>query len=231
MLMWYFGGQYLPRWIHPTTGHRQDSAHQYLHPNAANPETSLTVLCQHSVVRVVVEDGTAIGIEVLASAPGSMNMSSAGLISGTPHETLDHSVPMRVKAKRVVILSAGSLNTPAILERSGIGTADLLEKLGIECIVDLPGVGENYQGHVGVEYFYRVDKEKMPLNDAYLREEPEAIQKADEDFKQGTGAHASNFFVASGKIRPTEEELEEIGPEFRKLWDEYYRDAKDKPLL
>ena len=229
--MWYFGGQYLPRWIHPTTGHRQDSAHLYLHPNTANPERSLTVLCQHRVVRVVVEDSTATGIEVLASTPGNINMSSAGLIIGTPNKALDHSVSKKIKAKRFVILSAGALNTPAILERSGIGTADLLEKLGVECIVDLPGVGENYQGHVGVEYFYRVDKETMPLNDAYLREEPGAIQKADEDFKQGTGAHASNFIAASGKIRPTEEELEEIGPGFGKLWDEYYRDAKDKPLL
>ena len=237
------GGQYWPRWIHPTTYLRQDSAHQYLHPNAANPERNLTILCQHRVVRVVVEDGIATGIEILPSAPVkmNMNMSSGGLLQsmndialpGTVDysQTIKDSVPVKIKAKRLVVLSTGSLNTPAILERSGIGAADMLGKLGVECIADLPGVGENYQDHLGTQSFYRFDKKTWPSNDAYLLGDPKAIQKADEDFKQGRGAHASNFMVAAAKIRPTEEELEEMGPDFRKLWDEYYRDAKDKPLL
>ena len=225
-------GQYSPRWIHPITGHRQDSAHGYLHPNAANPERRLTVLCQHRVVRVIVKDSIATGIEVLPSA-SVFNKSSAVLHSNndTASQTLHHSVPVKIKAKRLVILSAGSLTTPSILEHSGIGATDLLQKLGVECIVDLPGVGENYQDHVATRCFYRVDKKTMPLNDDYFREEPEAIQKAEEDFKQGKGVYASNFVVAGAKIRPTEEELEEMGPGFRKLWDEYYRDVKDKPLL
>lgn len=44
------------------------------------------------------------------------------------------------------MLSAGSLGSPAILERSGIGAKSVLEKNGVKQIVDLPGVGENYQG-------------------------------------------------------------------------------------
>lgn len=51
-----------------------------------------------------------------------------------------------VRASRLVVVSAGALGSPAILERSGIGARDLLEKLGINAIVDLPGVGESYQG-------------------------------------------------------------------------------------
>ena len=178
------------------------------------------------------EDGIATGIEVLPSTPVKMTVTSP-VVQGVNHisQTTDNSAPVKIKAKHLVVLSTGSLNTPVILERSGIGAADLLENLGIECIIDLPGVGENYQDHLGTQSFYRFDKERMPSNDAYLLEEPEALRQADEDFKQGKGAHASNFIIAAGKIRPTEEELEEMGPEFRKLWDEYYRDAEDKPLL
>lgn len=50
-------------------------------------------------------------------------------------------------ARREVILSAGSLNSPQILELSGIGQRDLLQKQNIPVVVDRPGVGENLQDH------------------------------------------------------------------------------------
>ena len=50
------------------------------------------------------------------------------------------------RAKRLVVVSSGAFGSPAILERSGIGAKAVLEKYGIEQLVDLPGVGENYQG-------------------------------------------------------------------------------------
>ena len=49
-------------------------------------------------------------------------------------------------ASRLVVLSSGAFGTPAILERSGVGSAQLLERLDIPVLVDLPGVGEDYQG-------------------------------------------------------------------------------------
>jgi len=45
-----------------------------------------------------------------------------------------------------VVVSAGSLGTPGILERSGIGGKQVLEGVGVKQRVDLPGVGENYHG-------------------------------------------------------------------------------------
>lgn len=48
-----------------------------------------------------------------------------------------------LEAKKEIILSAGALRTPLILERSGVGNRKRLEKLGIETLVNLPGVGEN----------------------------------------------------------------------------------------
>lgn len=51
-----------------------------------------------------------------------------------------------VYAKRLVVVSAGAFGSPAILQRSGIGASQLLKELDINQQVDLPGVGENYQG-------------------------------------------------------------------------------------
>jgi alcohol oxidase len=51
-----------------------------------------------------------------------------------------------VRGTRLVVLSAGSFGTPGILERSGIGAKHVLEGVSVKQRVDLPGVGENYQG-------------------------------------------------------------------------------------
>ena len=52
-----------------------------------------------------------------------------------------------VKARNEVIVSGGSFCSPAILLRSGIGPKHEMQKLGIECQIDLPGVGKNLQDH------------------------------------------------------------------------------------
>ena len=54
--------------------------------------------------------------------------------------------PVVALASRLVVLSAGAFGSPAILERSGIGSKDVLTKNNIEQLVDLPGVGEHYMG-------------------------------------------------------------------------------------
>ena len=56
-----------------------------------------------------------------------------------------------------VILSAGTIGSVQILERSGIGSAAHLNKLGIPVIVDLPGVGENLQDHLQLRMIYKVN--------------------------------------------------------------------------
>ena len=65
----------------------------------------------------------------------------------------------QVRVKKEVILCAGVLRTPAILEYSGIGNAALLEKLGIEPLVDLPGVGENLQDQAFIPVQYHLKPE------------------------------------------------------------------------
>ena len=53
-----------------------------------------------------------------------------------------------VYAKKLVVVTAGAFGSPLILERSGIGAADILKAHDIVPVVDLPGVGENYQGSI-----------------------------------------------------------------------------------
>lgn len=57
---------------------------------------------------------------------------------------------MDIKAAREVIISAGSIQSPQILELSGIGRRDVLEAAGVELKVDSPNVGENLQDHMSM---------------------------------------------------------------------------------
>ncbi|KAK3388355.1 hypothetical protein B0T20DRAFT_491248 [Sordaria brevicollis] len=59
-----------------------------------------------------------------------------------------------IKAKKEVILAAGALHTPQILQRSGVGPSALLKKANIPLVVDLPGVGSNMQDHPQVTMIY-----------------------------------------------------------------------------
>ncbi len=59
------------------------------------------------------------------------------------------------RASREVILAAGSINTPQLLQLSGVGPASLLRPLGIEVVHDAPAVGRNLQDHLGMDYLYR----------------------------------------------------------------------------
>lgn len=65
---------------------------------------------------------------------------------------------LHVRARREVILCAGAVQTPQLLELSGIGRPDLLQSHGIKVVHALPGVGENYQDHYIVRMSWRVTK-------------------------------------------------------------------------
>lgn len=65
-----------------------------------------------------------------------------------------------VNARREVILSAGSVGSPQILQLSGIGPAQVLKDAGVEVVHDLPGVGANLQDHLEVYFQYR---SKLPI--------------------------------------------------------------------
>lgn len=61
-----------------------------------------------------------------------------------------------IRAKNEVIISAGSIQSPGLLELSGIGQPSVLSAAGINCKIALPGVGENYQDHMRIQAAYQL---------------------------------------------------------------------------
>ncbi|KAH0347552.1 alcohol oxidase, partial [Aureobasidium melanogenum] len=106
----------------PHKGKRSYAARGYFQANAGRP--NLKVLCEAQVTRIVLENGIAKGVEFVWDGM---------------HET--------VYVKKEVILCGGAINSPQILELSGIGDPAVLEQAGVECKVELPGVGRNLQDH------------------------------------------------------------------------------------
>ncbi len=106
-----------------------------------------------------------------------------------------------IKARVGVLLAAGAIHTPCILQRSGIGPKALLESSGIRVVEDLPGVGQNFQDHVGVPW---VVPSRVPAPGRPSRWLPAAIQF----MTCRNGIMTSNCceagcFLGEGGARPT----------------------------
>jgi choline dehydrogenase len=84
------------------------------------------LLTNSAVQRISIRDGKASGIEYIDRDSNKLR---------------------KVKARKEVVLAAGSVHSPQILQLSGIGPEDVLEELGIEPEINLPGVGQNFQDH------------------------------------------------------------------------------------
>ncbi|GAP84499.1 putative GMC oxidoreductase [Rosellinia necatrix] len=109
-----------------------------------------------------------------------------GLVVATGVEVKDKDGKVtNITAKNEVVLAAGTIRTPQLLELSGIGDRDLLEGLGIEVLIDNPNVGEHMQDHLMTSQQFPV-KKGYPSADG-LRE-PARFQSAFEQYastKQG----------------------------------------------
>ncbi|HNU10341.1 MAG TPA: GMC family oxidoreductase N-terminal domain-containing protein [Rubrivivax sp.] len=112
-------------------GERGSTAASYLAAVLGNPR--LQVRTGALVTRVLVEGGQAVGV-VLRGAGGA-------------EET--------VRARAEVVLTAGGLASPKLLQLSGVGPGAVLQALGITVVKDLPGVGANYQDHLEVPVYGR----------------------------------------------------------------------------
>ncbi|KAI8952617.1 oxidoreductase [Xylaria longipes] len=85
--------------------------------------------------------------------------------------------------QKEIIVSAGALQSPKLLELSGIGNADILKQHNIDIVKDLPGVGENLQDHLVCDIgFAAVDE--METLDGLVRQDPKALQEAVVNFAQ-----------------------------------------------
>ncbi|KAL0931270.1 GMC oxidoreductase [Colletotrichum truncatum] len=103
----------------------------------------------------------------------------------TKRDNLDQSKPETAKAssKREIIVTAGAVHTPQVLQRSGIGPKWLLDEAGIEVLVDLPGVGSNLQDHANVQSNFDYKTNVLP-NPAVSLTDPEFAEWARKEFEE-----------------------------------------------
>ena len=153
-------------------GRRLSSARAYLHP--VMKRKNLTVKTRAMVTKVLFDGKRATGVEVIIKGK-KQNFSA--------HE---------------VILCGGAINTPQILQLSGIGNAKELSAMGINVVADLPGVGENLQDHleVYVQYACKKPVSMQPMLKLWRRP---FIGARWLFFRSGPGA--TNHFEAGGFTR------------------------------
>ena len=158
-------------------GRRLSAARAYLHPAMARPNLEVETFA--FVTRIRFDGDRAVGVEF--TRPGRR----AG----------------RAEAGEIV-LCGGAINSPQLLQLSGIGAADELRALGIDVVQDLPGVGENLQDHLEV---YVQHSSLQPVSVAphfALRNRPRVGL---EWFLRKSGPGATNHFEAGGFIRSNDE--------------------------
>ncbi|KAF9010329.1 alcohol oxidase [Hymenopellis radicata] len=116
-----------------------------------------------------------------------------------------------------------------LVVRSGIGSKDRLEQAGIPVVVDLPGVGSDYQDHS----FYILPFIADPAEATFeAMSQPEEWIKSQQQWeKDGGGRLGGNGVDGVIKMRPLPHEIEELGPELAAHFNEVYADKPDKPLF
>lgn len=121
----YFQRTILGRW-------RQSTARTYLRP--ARKRGNLKVITNALATSIVFEGTRAVGVRFQRGRAADAK----------------YAAPAQITARREVIVSCGALNTPRLLQLSGVGPADRLRALGIGVVHDLPGVGANLSDHFSV---------------------------------------------------------------------------------
>ncbi len=111
-------------------GRRSSSASAYLRPNRSR--RNLAVITHARATRILFRERNAVGAEFIQQ--GEVRT---------------------VLARREVIVAGGTFNSPALLQLSGVGPAELLRPLGIPVVIDSPGVGANLQDHFTTALAYR----------------------------------------------------------------------------
>lgn len=129
--------------VNQKNGWRWNTAKAFLHPCRDRP--NLDIWTHAQVAR----------LEIAREAGGQLRCTGA--------RVLRNKVFVEVKAAREVILCAGAIGSPQLLQLSGIGPAETLRKSNVPVVHELPGVGENLQDHLQIRSVYKV-KGALTLN-------------------------------------------------------------------
>ncbi len=133
------GGAYFQ--LNQKRGRRWSAARGFLHPILERDNLSIEIGVQ--VERLIIEEGRAVGVVYR-----------------------QHGERREARCTGEVILSAGAIGTPQILELSGVGDGARLSRLGVDVAQHLPGVGENLQDHLQIRPIYKVSNART-MNVAY----------------------------------------------------------------
>ncbi|MFK0334344.1 GMC family oxidoreductase [Rhizobium sp. NPDC090275] len=161
-------------------GRRVSSSTAYLRPILSR--TNLAVWTKTLVTKIVVADGRATALDVMRSG-----------------------ATQRVRARREIILSAGAINSPQLLQLSGVGDPKHLAPLGITPTVVAPEVGRNLQDHLGV-YLKYTARENVTLYSLFRPDK--AVAALTRAYFFGTGPAAAVPLEAGGFLK-TRAELEQ----------------------
>ena len=144
--------------VNQKRGRRWSSARGFLKPalNRPNLRLETNVL----VDRLIVENGRAVGVRFMQNG-----------------ETIE------ARARGEVILCAGAIGSVQVLHRSGIGPAEWLSPLGIDVVLDRPGVGRNLQDHLQQRAIYQVSGVRT-LNETYYSLPRRALMGLDYAFRR-----------------------------------------------
>lgn len=191
-------------------GIRSDAAHAYIHPRLGDEgHANLHILLETQVGKVLFDGKRAVGVEVRANP-----------------KTQSDSLTQTIKARKLVVLSAGALGSPLILERSGLGDSDILKAADIPIITPIPGIGKNYQDHHLLSYSYKSNLEPHETFDEIFGGRVDIGQMIQtKDPRLGW-----NGQEVTCKIRPSEAEASALGPEFEAAYKRDFLGHPDKPL-
>lgn len=138
--------------VNQRRGRRWSMADAFLHPVEHRP--NLTVYTRTQVMRLLLDDPDTPDDNVPAGQRRGAWTSAQRRVTGVL--SLRGGQLLEVRARREVILSAGAIGSPHLMQVSGLGPAGLLAQHQIPVAVDLPGVGENLQDHLQLRTIYRI---------------------------------------------------------------------------
>lgn len=174
-----YGGYVNAETIDPATRQRSYSANAYLQP--AKTRQNLTVITGALVEKIVLD-----------------NSNSNEVIATGVQYTKDGETKI-VEAHKEVIISAGSFNSPRLLELSGIGNPEILKQHNVPVVIDNPNVGENLQNHLMCGMSFEV-VEGIKTLDSLARQSPDTVAAASEAYTKGGGPFASSGTYASALL-------------------------------
>jgi len=167
----------MDRFVTPK-GRRASTARGYL--DTAKQRSNLTIVTRATTDRILFEGKRAVGVS---------------------YQHKDQTI--EVRAHREVLVCSGAIASPQLLQRSGVGNAELLKQFDIPVVHDLKGVGENLQDHLEMYIQYEC-KKPISLYPALKWYNQPKIGL--EWMLNGTGIGASNQFEAAGFIRSSDDE-------------------------